>query len=711
MGNNALRSKIQVVAIIMLAVSIFTTALQAVSSQDTNLQGGDKDKGGRKKPKAKFNGGNKDAIPGEYIVYFTAEVKDSEAEKLADELIARYGGSIKTNDIIIETKQADNSVKTDVVSRGKKVLFKGKSNKGFHALMTEAQAKALSEDPKVDHVSENVRMQAPANTKTLTSPGTVVRPPDNFQQEPNSPTTDQVGADYNLDRIDTRSRTYNNTYTYFNTGSATRAYIVDTGLEISHQEFKPGDSVVHFTGPNPPRDCNGHGTAVASLVGGVNRGVAKQVKLIGIRTGECNNTHNMATLLQGLDYIESDSQAQRPTPSVVNMSLSTYDPLQSLVDLDNTVYELIHDYNVPTVCSVGQKSDGTVAGPQSDWTPGRVPGTITVGMTDSLDRKVRLNIFAPLDTAYGSYIDLFAPGGFNYNISPAAGVLVADAFNLSLYVRRTGTSVAAPLVTGVVAQYLQSNWYARPDQVKTAILDFVTNNVLSNLDTGDPNKLLYEPFSMPGFYNAASYARGTAPDSLGTLFVPFSTFPGTHIKIGDSGFLPLNIVSSMQANYYIPNTIPYDTIPTVKFYTGQSESGYIGTGTIVVNRLASALFSADGSGQGLVSGQLLRVNKANPADQTYETLTAAGNVLNPETEDDYFVLYGTGFRLRSSLSAVTLSFDGINIPVIYADLQGSPGLDQVNAGPLTANLKGRINKDLRLVVEGQVANIVKASLQ
>src|SRR5262245_5642833 len=169
------------------------------------------------------------------------------------------------------------------------------------------------------------------------------------------------------------------------------------------------------------------------------------------------------------------------------------------------------------------------------------------------------------------------------------------------------------------------------------------------------------------------------------------------------------MVSPIQANFYIPAGIPVAVQP-VKFYIGASESGYIGHGTIVINTLASALFSANGNGQGLASGQLLRVNKSDPSQQVFEALRAGedGNVINTTTEDNYLILYGTGFRAGSSF---TLSFDGITIPVLYAGMQGLPGLDQINAGPLGANLKGRIDKDVRFTADGQIANIVTASFK
>ena len=88
-------------------------------------------------------------------MYFTDDVKMEDIEEVADELIAKYGGSIHMdNEIVVDTKQADGSIKSEVVRPGRRAIYKKKSRKGFHGVMTEEQAKSLSEDPRVDYVTE-----------------------------------------------------------------------------------------------------------------------------------------------------------------------------------------------------------------------------------------------------------------------------------------------------------------------------------------------------------------------------------------------------------------------------------------------------------------------------------------------------------------------------------------------------------------------------
>jgi hypothetical protein len=130
-----------------------------VSAQQNNNPRDGKDNQPRirqdNQPKVKFRK-EADSKPGEYLVYFTDDVKMEDIEEVADELIARYGGSIHMeNEIVEDAKQADGSIKREVVRPGRRAIFKKKSRKGFHVVMTEEQAKSLSEDPRVDYVTEN----------------------------------------------------------------------------------------------------------------------------------------------------------------------------------------------------------------------------------------------------------------------------------------------------------------------------------------------------------------------------------------------------------------------------------------------------------------------------------------------------------------------------------------------------------------------------
>jgi penicillin amidase len=131
------------------------------------------------------------------------------------------------------------------------------------------------------------------------------------------------------------------------------------------------------------------------------------------------------------------------------------------------------------------------------------------------------------------------------------------------------------------------------------------------------------------------------------------------------------------------------------------------------------LLSADGSGQGLAAAVVQRVRM--DGSQSYELVAqfdAAQNIvvpmpinLGPEGDQVFLLLYGTGIRDRSSLSAVNVKIGGVDARVSYAGPQGAyEGLDQVNA-LVPRSLIARGEVDVVLTVDGQVANTVTVYIQ
>jgi subtilisin family serine protease len=107
--------------------------------------------------------------------------------------------------------------------------------------------------------------------------------------------------------------------------------------------------------------------------------------------------------------------------------------------------------------------------------PSRVGPALTVGSSTSSDAR---SSFSNI----GSCLDLFAPGSS-----------ITSAWYTSNTATNTisGTSMATPHVAGVAALYLQGAPSASPATVSSAIVNGATSNVLTNVGTGSPNKLLY----------------------------------------------------------------------------------------------------------------------------------------------------------------------------------------------------------------------------
>ncbi len=275
--------------------------------------------------------------------------------------------------------------------------------------------------------------------------------------------TTQSNPDWGLDRIDQKTLPLNSAYSYLQTGSGTTAYIVDTGILSTHQQFS-GRVLSGYTAisdGNGTTDCNGHGTHVAGTVGGSTYGVAKNVSLVPIRILGCDGSGASSNVIAGLDWILKNGKK----PAVVNMSLGG----GASTSLDSAVENLFNNGYVMVVAAGNSNADACSA------SPARVSKAITVAATDNTDTRASYS-------NYGSCVDIFAPGS-QINSSWIGSNTATKVLN--------GTSMATPHAAGVVAQMLQSTPSATPQTISTNLLNQASSNVVKN-PSGSPNRLLYK---------------------------------------------------------------------------------------------------------------------------------------------------------------------------------------------------------------------------
>ena len=234
--------------------------------------------------------------------------------------------------------------------------------------------------------------------------------------------------------------------------------------------------------------------------------------------------------------------------------------------------------------------------------------------------------------------------------------------------------------------------------------------------------------------SAANYLNAHAPEAitaafgtnLATMTLSATTTPlpttlgGTKISVRDAAGVerpaPLFFISPTQINFLMPSGTANGTASLII----TSGDGAISIGTAQVMPVAPALFTANASGSGLAAGVALRVKP--DGTQLFEAIArfdAAQNRfaavpidLGNENEPVFLVLYGSGIRRRSALSAATATIGGLAQPVLFAGaVEGLFGLDQVNVGPLSRSLIGRGEVDVSLTVDGKVANMARVSFK
>jgi subtilisin family serine protease len=271
----------------------------------------------------------------------------------------------------------------------------------------------------------------------------------------------QTNATWGIDRIDQANLPLNGTYSYTNTGAGVTAYIIDTGIKTSHNEFGGRASWgANFSG-GPNDDCNGHGTHVAGTVGGQTYGVAKGVALVAVKVLNCSGSGTTTGVVSGIDWVAQN----RAGPSVANMSLGG----GASTTLDNAVNAAVNSGVVFAVAA------GNSSANACNYSPARAPAAITVGATTSTDARASYS-------NYGTCLDIFAPG---------SGITSAWKSSNTATKTISGTSMATPHVTGVAALYLQSNPNASPGTVRNALVGNATSGVVKSPGTGSPNLLLF----------------------------------------------------------------------------------------------------------------------------------------------------------------------------------------------------------------------------
>jgi subtilisin family serine protease len=379
------------------------------------------------------------AVPGRYIVVLDEKASaTAHVGSLVEQLSALHGASVER-----------------VYSH---------ALRGFSARMSEADALRLSNDPLVRYVEEDAEFTVSAA---------------------------QFNPPWGVDRIDQRHLPLDQRFYYGSgsTGAGVNAYVIDTGIRITHSEFGYGARAQHAfssveDGWNAD-DCHGHGTHVAGTLGGSSYGVAKEVTLHAVRVADCSGNGTTSSVIAGVDWVT----ANHVKPAVANMSLG----LPAVQALDDAVTASI---NAGVFYVVSAGNDNVDACSQS---PARVPAVVTVGATTQQDARASFS-------NYGGCVDLFAPG---------ETIFSAWVYSNTNVRTLSGTSMAAPHVAGAAARYLQGHPQATPEQLTTRLLGNATPDKISNPGAGSPNKLLYT--SCMGSNTTPPQVALTAPLAGSTL--------------------------------------------------------------------------------------------------------------------------------------------------------------------------------------------------
>lgn len=407
------------------------------------------------------------------------------------------------------TREIDETVESLARSHGGFVIAKLRNGvKAFGVRMTEKQATTLSQHPLVDHIEENGRVFLSANQYMS----------DDTLWHLDRINTDSAGI-FALDRL----------YSYTNDGAGVNVYVMDTGVLGSHQDFggrvRPGITIADGNPANWPCGVDvftsnsdpAHGTRVASIVGGTANGVAKGVTIIPVKVWTCELVAGQygigSSILWwcwALDRILEDAVSQENCPggvcrrAVVNISGGHHVPsvefqicrtspdpgagnTNCLSAFENNIVQAVRNGIVVVAAANNQNNNfcnTTPARLGHGGTPGISIGegdhVITVGGSTDVSptgsgaaeqRWVRRpdEYLKPGDAGsnYGTCVDIYAPAEHFRRMANMASTTSIE-MNVPY---QSGTSYAAPIVSGLAARLLQQQPTLTPLEVWQNIRD------------------------------------------------------------------------------------------------------------------------------------------------------------------------------------------------------------------------------------------------
>ncbi|KAI9240521.1 MAG: peptidase S8/S53 domain-containing protein, partial [Podila humilis] len=276
----------------------------------------------------------------------------------------------------------------------------------------------------------------------------------------------QSPRSWGLPRISQRRLNLNSPYYYQNqAGSGVTAYVIDTGINTNHVEFGGRATMgANFIQGSPNIDENGHGTHVAGTIGGKTFGVAKKVRLVGVKVLARNGQGSYSGIIAGMDWV---AQRARGSKAVVNMSLGG--GRSQAVD---AAANRIKNAGISLFVAAGNDARADAC----NGSPSGAQGAFTVGATDRNDRIAQFS-------SWGRCVEAFAPG---VNIA-SAWIGSSTAVNTI-----SGTSMATPHVAGIAALLLSSDKsLTSPQAVYNKLLQTSTPNIISGNLRGSPNRLVF----------------------------------------------------------------------------------------------------------------------------------------------------------------------------------------------------------------------------
>lgn len=259
--------------------------------------------------------------------------------------------------------------------------------------------------------------------------------------------------------------------------------VIDSGVSTD-ADFSNLVQISFSSNSQTVEDEYGHGTHVAGIIAGNGNdaagrfsGIAPEVTLISVKASDENGQAFESDTVRALQWVlEHKTQYNI---RVINLSINSTDEQSYHTSPLDAAVEILWFNGVVVVASAGNKG---LPGKYSTIgaAPANDPFIITVGAADEGKTADRTDDAVALYSSVGLTRDgfpkpeIFAPGGSIYSVlsqdSEWARRMPSRTTLNGQYFRLSGTSMAAPMVTGAVALLLQDQPQLTPDQVKYRLI-------------------------------------------------------------------------------------------------------------------------------------------------------------------------------------------------------------------------------------------------
>lgn len=269
--------------------------------------------------------------------------------------------------------------------------------------------------------------------------------------------------------------------------SKVRVAVIDSGCDMNHPDLKStvnrSLSIRIYNNGKSKKltslssgDSIGHGTHVAGIIGATgNNGIG----VTGVATGYTNSKLDIVAInvvykgsVSDSAAIKAIAYARKKGCKVINCSWGSYAYNNKYSRAERTAIATAVKKNIVVVCAAGN-GNKYGQGVTTKWTPGDSGSVIEVIATTRFDTKASYS-------NYGKYKDISAPGGSNLN---STYYDILSTWKGKTYKASAGTSMAAPVVTGVVAMMRSVNSKLTVKQIKSALYSTATDLGTSGKDS------------------------------------------------------------------------------------------------------------------------------------------------------------------------------------------------------------------------------------